>query len=157
MEKTITSALTKNQKKELGYKLFIVDGETYRIKAIIRYDDECGNGHNSFAITGNIDIKRKNGTWGDYCCGSIHEQIAEHFPELAKYIKWHLVSSDEPMHYVANTVYHAKEGNLKAARDCAIWPDATQDQLKSEYALMERLPALMAEFKKDVESLGFIY
>ena len=29
-------------------------------------------------------------------------------PELAPYIKWHLVSSDGPLHYIANTVYHAQ-------------------------------------------------
>jgi hypothetical protein len=43
----------------------------------------------------------------DVAGGCIHEEIAKHFPGLAPLIKWHLCASDGPMHYVANTVYHA--------------------------------------------------
>lgn len=138
------------------------------------------------------------------CC---HDEVAKHFPELAPLIKWHLCSSDGPMHYLANTVYHATEhcpksawvhfedeangihkqcmrycdlaeaekicqspgysmeidartakvANLDHARSAAIWPDATQEQLLDKNALEARLPALMAEFKAAVESLGFTY
>jgi hypothetical protein len=138
------------------------------------------------------------------CC---HDEVAKHFPELAPFIKWHLTSSDGPMHYIANTVYHAtehgptsawvyfedkengikshcvkycdipeaekicqKEGykmeidpktakaaNLEHARSSAVWPEATAEQLLDEGALLERLPALMQEFKAAVESLGFVY
>lgn len=150
------SKLVKNQKKEYGWKEFKINGDTFRIKAIVRHDDEYGNGHNSFLITGTIEEKRGN-TFRDYCGGSIHEQISKHFPELKPFIKWHLCSTDEPLHYVANTIYHAKEGNMKSARDSAIWPEATQEQLKSKYELETRLPALMESFNKDVESLGLIY
>jgi hypothetical protein len=45
-------------------------------------------------------------------CGCIHDDISKHFPELQPYIKWHLCGLTEPMHYIANTLYHA--GN----RDC---------------------------------------
>lgn len=55
-----------------------------------------------------------------------------------------------------------KERDLDAARSCACWPDAPdevfllpEDELKAK--LQERLPALMDEFKKDIESLGFVY
>ncbi len=41
--------------------------------------------------------------------GCIHENIAEHFPELAPYIKWHLFDWNGPMHYIANTMYHVLE------------------------------------------------
>ena len=40
-------------------------------------------------------------------CGCIHDHIAEHFPELRPYIKWHLCGLEQPMHYLANTIYHA--------------------------------------------------
>lgn len=66
----------------------------------IRYDDECGNGHNSFAITGSCGGRNGIG-------GCIHDFIIEQVPSLEKYIKWHLTSSDGPMHYVANSMYHA--------------------------------------------------
>ncbi len=39
--------------------------------------------------------------------GCIHDEIAKHFPELFPLIKWHLCSTDGPMHYEANTIYHA--------------------------------------------------
>jgi len=53
-----------------------------------------------------------------------------------------------------------KERDLQAARNCAIWPDATDDDLifpGLEGRLLNRLPGLMAEFKSVMESLGFVY
>lgn len=197
--------------------------------ATVRYDDECGNDHNSFAITGELyERHQQRGEpsllWNDKgprlwlnSCGRIHDDIAAHIPELAPLIKWHLTSSDEPMHYIANTMYHAREhgpthawvyfsgqptqidplgiggvssgkshlgylkaeiakkaegvagyriewdektvkkANLDAARSCAVWPDATLEQLRDKKALEARLPALMMEFRAAVESLGFTY
>jgi len=76
------------------------------IKVKIRFDDECGNGHNTFSITGDIYHPGNNDI---DCGGCIHDEIAKYFPKLKKYIQWHLVSSDGPMHYIANTMYHAEE------------------------------------------------
>jgi hypothetical protein len=94
----------------------------YRVQVDVRFDDECRNGHETFSITGQ--------TWRDGredCCGCIHDIIAEVFPELAHLIKWHLVSTDGPMHYVANTCYFASnrdyDGLLKGEenkRECHV-------------------------------------
>lgn len=113
------SILTKSQKKTFRKEL--PKGDI--ILATVRFDDECGNRHNSFAITGELydreripgeahveNSKGKKRYLGS--CGCLHDDIAKHFPELAPLIKWHLVSSDGPMHYVANVVYHAGD------RDC---------------------------------------
>jgi hypothetical protein len=264
------SKLTQRQVHKYGPKVYTEGGTTYRITAKVRYDDDCGNGHNSFAITADIERKAGNHRWYESGGGCCHEEVAKHFPELAPFIKWHLTSSDGPMHYVANTLYFAGErdcyGKLKgepkswekkisfesfpvsfkfekkfiawieahrnyaacpgfiplkvehedkggykyqskytfegyncewyecpfdtkqeaeefaaafrlpfsitetvtgwgegkapeleAARSSAIWPEATLEQLQSKELLEARLPALMAEFKRDVESLGFIY
>ena len=138
------------------------------------------------------------------------------------------MSSDEPMHYIANTIYHAsdkdcwglkkgekrqikkgglipcwklvniidgvehdarvdgipqyldaeikpkpitgslqyvawyktgegKETNIEAARNCAIWEDASIEDLQNEQKLRERLPQLRENFKKDIESIGFVF
>lgn len=207
------SVLTKDQKKVFT-KAIQYDGKPAIIEATVRYDDQCGNGHNSFAITGTISAGGPS--------GCIHEDIAKHFPEFAPYIKWHLTSSDGPMHYVANTVYLAgakdyrglladgksklpvwelvvrnskgelvksnsnswvdsaecptesftakyepvwidgegKARELDSARCAAVWLDATDEDLTApglEQRLIDRLPALMAEFKTTVESLGFTY
>lgn len=278
------SMLTKNQKKVFT-KFYKEGGKQKRIDMEIRYDDECNNGHNCFAMTANISRKAEKNRWvwdGGGCC---HEEIAKRFPEYAKYIKWHLCGSNGPMYYLENTLYHAgnrdhngllrgevnhrhdktsikfgsfpklfdynklvlsvlrgevdgvdiknmqfmpiahgpdkdgyhyadkytfvtdsekiskkwhecpfdtvgeallladmlkwcdyqyefvviptawgdgKERDFDAARSCAIWPDATDEELslpreELKQKLVDRLPALMEEFIHDVEELGFVY
>lgn len=225
------SQLTKHQKKTFGPAVFTNSyGRKAWIKAEVRHDDQCGNGHNSFAVTGEMGEMTASGKHlRAESFGCLHEEIAKAFPELAPLIKWHLCSTDGPMHYVANTLYHAgdrdhnglnkgefrqhtsrgpnqnggvegvpnwvlelpdrqsrdvyamekpapitlewkaygktgegKERELNHARSSAIWPEATDEQLCAEpeelkAMLLERLPALMDEFRKAVESLGFTY
>lgn len=219
------SVLTKKQVKTFRTEYTNEDGQPCVLIAEVRYDDKCNNGHNTFTITGELydrsyrirgdslvdQLKNSSGkTLWLGSCGCLHEEIAKRFPELAPFIKWHLVSTDGPMYYVANSVYHAKaipkeqgkhyayfkepvtgvekmlkivdeatkakldalhgdamrykpyynltakESNLEAARDCAIWPDAQLEDFTEE-KLKARLPALMEDFKRDVESLGFTY
>ena len=111
------SVLTKNQTKKYGPRLYEYGGRKCMITARVRFDDECGNRHNTFSITGEIysAVELENG-WGQIktdrsfqAGGCIHEDVAKAFPELAPLIKWHLCSSDGPMHYVANTMYHVLE------------------------------------------------
>lgn len=278
------SKLTKKQSREYkaewtapGYTRTgrAVENMAHKLTATVRYDDSCGNGHNSFAITGDL---YESGLW--VAGGCVHDEIAKRIPQLAPYLKWHLVSSDGPMHYPGNVLWHAsdsmkvgvpagtptryetvlqfgdnpiqhrpggtwkadsflawleeygplcafdfeviqidhkpdpvtgerkfaphytyggypgatewhecpfdsedaamrflsalqlcepkfdkracawvesKDVNLEAARNSAVWPDATLEQLRDKDALTERLPALMQAFKADVESLGFTY
>jgi len=166
------TTLVRHQTKKYGPKHYIEDNTTYRITAEVRYDDECNNGHNSFTITADID-RRSGNRWVEHGGGCCHDEIVKHFPELVPLIKWHLCSSDGPMHYPANVTYHAgdrdcwglrkgKERNLDHARSCAIWPEATdaillQDKKHLEASLLDRLPALLDEFQAAVESLGFTY
>jgi hypothetical protein len=75
----------------------------------IRFDDSCKNGHDSFAITAEVRRPKARDIEAGGC---LHDDIAKVFPELQPLIKWHLTSTDGPMHYLANTVYHA------ANRDC---------------------------------------
>lgn len=154
------SVLTKKQTKTFGPRSINCDGTPAWITATVRYDDECGNGHNSFSITAEIVAKDKRRGWlAGGCC---HDEVAAAFPGLAPLIKWHLTSTDGPMHYEANTIYHAESRNFAAARSGAVWPDATDAELSQEpealrAQLRARLPALMADFKAAVESLGFTY
>lgn len=187
-----------------------------QITVTIRFDDECQNGHQSFSITAEVYTNCQ-------ACGCLHEDIAREFPELAPLIKWHLMGTDGPMHYIANTIYHAgdrdhnglkagerrqirngrtgqlcwrletdvklpqyidndtqpteaavqryvpwervgegKARELDAARSCAVWPEATNEELSQEpealkVALEARLPALIAEFRADMECIGFLW
>jgi hypothetical protein len=153
----LTSALTYKQFRQFGPKSISGYGTNGRMLVTIRYDDECKNGHNTFAITSDITTNESRRIRDIAAGGCLHDEIKVLFPELAQYIKWHLCSSDGPMHYIANTIYWANKGNLEYARSSAIWPDATLEQLKDKDALTERLPALLNEFKSAVESLGFTF
>lgn len=80
-------------------------GRNGRISVAARFDDNCKNGRHSFAITATVYTAEIRGDCT--ACGCLHEDIAAVFPELVPLIQWHLVSTDGPMHYLANTVFHA--------------------------------------------------
>lgn len=82
------------------------------IQAEARFDDQCNNGHESFAITAEI---RRLGRRDCEAWGCLHDEIAKAFPELAPLINFHLVSTDSPIHYVANTLYHAEDRGMTHA------------------------------------------
>ncbi len=198
------------ESKRLKYQYFEVKkdyrqgGKSYRIVAEVRHDDRCGNGHNTFAITGKL-CEYKHDKYVLISCGSIHDDISKHIPWLRPFLQWHGCTTDGPLYYLENTLYHAskipvdigkrclylegvfikvcdpheveemrrkygklakfelfpnpmaKGPNLELARKSALWPDATLEQLRDKKALLKRLPELMKEFKKAVESLGLIY
>lgn len=186
-------------------------GARYRMTVELRFDDEYNNGHETFSIT--ADIRRaEGGYWREDSGGCCHEEIAKRFPEFAHLIPWHLTSTDGPMHYPANALYHALEhgatyawvyytgtidplevagtkerlvGYIKAdkareaegksgyrvqwdektvkvahlenARSCAVWPEATLEQLRDKAALAARLPGLLARFKDAMLAVGFVW
>ena len=202
----------KNQKIKFTGQM-TENGEKLDVIATVRHDDQCGNGHNTFAITGEVYLAGNPRTDRNLVsCGCVHEYIEKAIPELKPFIKWHLTSTDGPMPYIANTLYHAKpiskhkgqwfvyfsdpeigvrktllgilsgsqlselkdkypnatisteehyesmakDSDLNAARSSAVWPDAELSDFTKEN-LEARLPALMADFRKDVESLGLTY
>lgn len=106
------SVLTKHQVKTYGPKPIKGYGPGALITAKIRHDDNCGNGHNTFSVTADVVTPASKRRGDTEAGGCMHEEIAKSFPELAPFIKWHLTSTDEPLHYVANTVYNAGD------RDC---------------------------------------
>lgn len=85
-------------------------GEMMRVS--LCFDDECKNGHESFGIT--ADIFSAGGRY--VAGGCLHDEIAKTFPELRPLIKWHLCSTDGPMHYVANTIYLAGDRDHNGLR-----------------------------------------
>lgn len=172
------SKLTREQKKKYGPRTIESKyGKGAWITALVRYDDDCGNGHNSFSITGEVVTPASKRRHDIEAGGMLHDDIARLFPELAPFLKWHLTSTDGPMHYGANTVYWLgysgytdgapnSPPNLEHARGAAVWPDMPEDMLATsgkytkadvEQMLLARLPALMQEFRSAVESLGFTY
>lgn len=91
----------------------------------VRFDDDCRNGHNTFSITANVYTAESRRMRDIAAGGCMHDKISRVFPELAHLIKWHLVSTDGPMHYIANTCYQAGDRDYngrKAGEPCA-WED----------------------------------
>lgn len=91
-------------------------GAGAEISAEIRFDDDCNNGHNTFAITGEITTPASRRRGDIEAGGCIHDEIARAFPGLAPLIRWHLCSTDGPMHYVANAVYMAGDRDHRGLR-----------------------------------------
>ena len=100
--------LTPKQTRTLGPRPIKSWENGSTLTAEVRFDDQCGNGHNSFAITGTIRDKYGKEIGGG-CC---HDEISRVFRELKPLLKWHLCSTDGPMHYISNTLY------LAGDRDC---------------------------------------
>lgn len=135
------SKLTKHQVRTFGPVPYKAPGYSAdaTITAEVRYDDRCSNGHNTFSITAEIVDTR--GGWSSG--GTQHDAVAAAFPELAPFIKFHLVSSDQPMHYLANTLYWlgydvrwcdgkaSSPPKLEHARSTAVWPDMPETLLCS--------------------------
>lgn len=84
-------------------------GAGRKMRVELRFDDNCKNGHQSFALTGEI---YRPGARDFEACGCLHTEAAQYFPELLPLIQWHLNSQDSPMHYVANAVYHASNRDV---------------------------------------------
>ena len=105
--------------------------------------------------------------------------MAEHVPELKEHIKWHLVFTDGPMHYVENAKYwagrysqwckggvgdppneeHFKSTIVYGAIEEGMSAKLLMDLVRGgDYIeLAKRLPRLLAELQRAVESLGFTY
>ena len=145
-------------------------GKNHYIRARIRFDDECGNGHQSFAVTADIHELR-NGRYIEDGGGCCHDEIAKAFPWIAPYIKWHLTSTDGPMHYVANTIYWAEKAALgkckydgglsedkrleaaKFAASTSLWPELenTLNEFYAEHGEPEQTAkAFLATLKTDL-------
>ena len=87
-------------------KSYTERGESFEITAKADITS-LGNQHPYFSLTADIDRVARNGRRTEDSGGCLHDEIARRFPKLAKYIRWHLVSVDEPIHYLANSLYWA--------------------------------------------------
>lgn len=102
--------LTKRQVREFkkkGYR--VMNGMLADIYVKVRFDDECGNGHNTLSVTADVyEAGYKSGR-RMIMAGCCHEEVLHAFPELKDAVAFHLCSTDGPMHYVANSMYRASD------------------------------------------------
>lgn len=81
---------TTNRLTYLSTKFFTENKEEYRITVRISLDDDCKNNICDWSITADVDWKNKYGKYEDYLGGCCYDEVAKHFPELAKFISLHL-------------------------------------------------------------------
>lgn len=102
-----------------GTKFFTENEEDYRITVRISLDDGCKNNICDWSITADVDWKNKHGKYEDYLGGCCHDEVAKHFPELAKFISLHLCN-----HYGA-PMYPVENGTLR-------WVDEERQEIDAK-------------------------
>lgn len=94
--------------KETRWHYYNEGRERYRIKAEYGMDYPFARRNGQapdFSVTGTIEYKSRNNHWYNHSGGQVTDELAAHVPEIAPYLKWHLVGPDGPMHYLANAKY----------------------------------------------------
>ena len=128
-----------------------------RLQVEIRFDDSCKNGHQTFAITA-TGWELRGPRWVESFGGCCHEEIARRFPELQPLIKWHLVSTDGPMHYLANTTYQAgnRDYNGRLAGEPCQWKEGVVfDKVPIVHELSSKLSKFLQEHSPLVRAQAF--
>lgn len=97
-----------------GTKFFTENEEDYRITVRISLDDDCKNNICDWSITADVDWKNKHGKYEDYLGGCCHDEVAKHFPELAKFISLHLCNHCRSQKTVAGCVGNAPGRRVSA-------------------------------------------
>lgn len=170
--------------KTTPWKVYREGGQTFRIQAKYGIDYDFARRHNQaphFGITATIDRKddRPPFHWREDSGGAMHAEVARRFPTLAPYIKWHLVSTDGPLHYIANGKYQWEIANgLRAPAeyqridpweafkstvifgglpdDAATAPPRNASWPEWEEWLRDRLPRLRETFLHAMGTLGVL-
>jgi hypothetical protein len=146
------STISKHQIRKERY-------EDTGFKAVLemQFDDSCNNGHNTFTMTWST-FENVCGRWEEAGGGRCdYEEVKKYFSKFAKYHRWHCCSTVSPLHYFENTDYWVRAENLPVARNTAIWPNATLEDLSSKSKLKARLPDLLELFRADMNDLGFTW
>lgn len=81
-------------------------------------------GYRRQRLPGEERIRFNGATYYSDRRGCLHSEIAEVFPELTGFLRWHLAGPSGPMHYVANAIYWAE-----LAYGCSRWERRDSDPI----------------------------
>lgn len=90
-------------------KVFTYNLGKDKLKVFVSWHWIKGNPGPYLSVTGEVWTPGEREPW---CCGCIHDKIRlvkNLDPNIAKAIKFHLVGREGPMHYIANTKFHASD------------------------------------------------
>ena len=112
---------TQTATNDLRHSILAHDEEGNPIYIKIRLNDECKNGHQDFAITGDIYQKGKSKIDKYYITGGcIHEEITKARPDLKIFANLHLCDYEGiPMYAVENGFFNLVNGFNNTPSDCA--------------------------------------
>lgn len=106
-------AIALEKSPSLTHKI-VVPGTKEMVYINIRLNDECKNGHQDFAITGEIYEAGKPKTDRYFISGGcIHDRILKVRPKLKQFVDLHLCDyNGAPMYAIGNGFYHLKKDPL---------------------------------------------
>lgn len=151
---------TANKLTYLSTKFFTENEEEYRMTVTVSLDDDCHNNMCDWSVTADIRQKNKQGTYVEYMGGCCHDEVAKHFPELAKFIPLHCSNHyGAPMCPVANGIYHIIKGGMSVAmkylriseQECVELYIASEDELYFKYLLFSL--GIVDRWKRESEEL----
>ena len=109
---------TANKLTYLSTKFFTENKEEYRITVTVSLDDDCHNNMCEWSVTADVRWKNQRGQYKEYMGGCCHDEVAKHFPELAKFISLHLCNHyGAPMYPVENGIYYVRRSGMYVAME----------------------------------------
>lgn len=120
-------------KNDLRFTRTVVRENGEQLVVYIKLNDECKNGHQDFAITGDLYKGSGRGDGSFISGGCIHEEILQDCPEYKLFTDLHLCDyNGVPMHAVANGYYHLSQGDMDKEKYCKYYRITSDiyDQLK---------------------------
>lgn len=151
---------TANKLTYLSTKFFTENEEEYRMTVTVSLDDDCHNNMCDWSVTADIRQKNKQGTYVEYMGGCCHDEVAKHFPELAKFIPLHCSNHyGAPMYPVGNGIYHIRKSGMPVAmkylriseQECVELYIASEDELYFKYLLFSL--GIVDRWKRESEEL----
>lgn len=113
-----------------------------------------------WSVTADVRWKNQRGQYKEYMGGCCHDEVAKHFPELAKFISLHLCNHyGAPMYPVENGIYHVRRSGMSVAmeylriseQECAELYKASEDELYFKYQLFNL--GIVDRWKRESEEL----
>lgn len=142
-----------NTLKHTVSKIYLDNGNTYKVITTIKLHDECKNGTCSWSITGILQQKKGNGRFYDIGHGCIHEEILKASPKLKMFVDLHLCDWRGTPLYPVETGYYFLQKDKKQAKEYLRVTDEEKEYFKYQLFALSIVERWQAESKKAIQAL----